>query len=166
MNSLTRTLSTLLIASFTSTAWAQDVNMDTLQSIVPGKANPIDAASFTPQDIAPRAGQFKIVLNIWLQTYIPSHQPVTCSASITLDGANVTWVETSFVRGSRRGSSASCVINMPYSWDSANVNGQLRLVTVASTGSTVLRTRNAHMVRLLPVPANNTTTTYTYNVRL
>ncbi len=166
-----RSIITAFAIAFSSVAlapvtMAQDLDINSLLSIVRGKAPPTAAETVQPQDIAPRSGQFNVILNITLQTPIPSFAPVTCSASITLDGANVTWAETSFVVGQRTGNTARCVITMPYSWDRANIAGRLHLITVVSTGSTATRTRNAHMVRFLPVPSNNVVTSYTYQVRL
>ena len=156
-------MSTIALAPATM---AQDFDINSLRSIVPGKSIPAAATTVQPQDIAPRTGQFNVILNIVLQTPMPAFTPVTCSASITLDGANVTWAETSYVVGQRTGNTARCVITMPYSWDNANTAGRLHLITVVSTGSTATRTRNAQMVRFLPVPSNNVVTSYTYQVRL
>ena len=131
-------------------------------------------AQMTPQDEEPAtstfAGKFVFNFTITISSTISTSVKIACAANATLEDVATTnfILESAEVTATRSGSTATCTVNIPYSWklgsaptDKVTLTYQIS-APVEATGTAVLPSRiSQQTVGVISVPANGATTTET-----
>ncbi len=118
-------------------------------------------------------GTFTFKITITIKSTNLGSDTIECSAAATVDDINKTtftssgfYIEEASVLATRSGSTATCTVNIPYSWGLANGSTDVvgLLYTIAAFNPTAssfgLPGRdNSHDLASIKVPANGTTTT-------
>lgn len=131
-------------------------------------------AQMAPQDEEPStstfAGKFVFNFTITISSTISTSVKIACAANATLeDTATLNLIlESAEVTATRSGSTATCTVDIPYSWklgsaptDKVTLTYQI-VAPVEATGSSVLPSRlSEQTVGVISVPANGSTTTET-----
>jgi hypothetical protein len=131
-------------------------------------------AQMTPQDEEPAtstfAGKFVFNFTITISSTISTSVKIACAANATLEDVATTnfILESAEVTATRSGSTATCTVNIPYSWklgsaptDRVTLTYQIT-APVEATGTAVLPSRTSQQtVGVISVPANGVTTTET-----
>lgn len=131
-------------------------------------------AQAAPQDEEPAtstfAGKFVFNFTITINSTISTTAKIACAANATLeDVATANFIlESAEVTATRSGSTATCMVTIPYSWklgsgstDKVTLTYQIA-VPVEATGTAVLPSRvSEQTVGVISVPTNGSTTTET-----
>jgi hypothetical protein len=118
-------------------------------------------------------GTFTFKITITIKSTNLGSDTIECSGAATVDDINSTtgmlsgvYIEEASVAATRSGSTATCTVNIPYSWGLANASTDLvglDYVVIAfnpTAASLGLPGRNhTHILASTKVPANGTTTT-------
>jgi hypothetical protein len=157
----------LALVATTTAAFAQDPA---------GIAVPAPVAAPTPDVSAPaaivsRRGILVATINLEITSAIPANNKITCSVSMSHSGG-ASYTETATAYATRSGKTGKCVIRIPYSWPKANSDGFISYgIGATTTGADAfvvngfLRSHNRYE-SVLGVPANESTTRITHNIRL
>jgi len=130
-------------------------------------------------------GTIVITFNITIKSHFSKTPVIECgvgavasSIGISTTGETVTdYTEEGYSSGTASGSSATCVVTIPYSWtlpqasasvhDSVSASYSVSASTgTAATGGYTLRSEGSSVLSLKQIPASSTTTKKTINVTL
>ena len=153
---------TLCLAAMTSTSWAE--------------AKP----RLTPEQLAAAAstvtGKLVFTTTITLSSTFPAADVIACSAqALVLDtGSGNDIIESTEVAATKSGSTATCTVTIPYSWnlltptaDFVNLTFSVRVPATPATAAATLPNRtNTQTLGRIPIPASGTTTTETVKVTI
>lgn len=141
---------------------AQSGNASSLHKKILGFQNP-ETGEFEPlvravpdaSSTTPTTGTVEVTLTITLKTALPKNGSVNCGANLTAMSENETtfayayWYEQAYTIATVSGSTATCTVNVPYSWvipaASSTVKNsvtgmyavQMNSASTGTTGSTV-----------------------------
>ena len=171
----------ICFAVLTQSAWGQ---FRTQNRALPGHLNN-GAAKPTPNAVEdnPDVGQaalttfggtFVFKISITVKSTNLGTDTIACSAGLNLIDENLstfivtgTWEEEAGVAAIRSGGTATCTVNIPYSWSLANggtdtVNPSYVIQVPGASANPPLPNRlNSHSLSSMHVPANGSTTTIT-----
>lgn len=124
-----------------------------------------DAADVPPP--AAFGGKFVFNFTITVASSLASTAKIICQAAATTDDVASTnlILETAAVTATRSGSTATCTVTIPYSWNlssasSDRVSLTYQIIAGVPTSATPLATRTSEQsVATISVPANGATTT-------
>ncbi len=146
---------------------------------IPGYLNPktgtftiVPEASAQPDLVlATFGGTFSLRFTITIVSGGSSSAPITCSGQATTfigSGANTSYFEIKTVKATRTGSTATCLVSIPYSWNANGTNSVSLSYTVGLTdgsGSTISRISSGSLAAFVQ-PANGSTTVREIRVTL
>jgi hypothetical protein len=174
-------LACICFALLTQSAWGQVETRSRVQSghFTNGTAKPAPNAIEDNPDVAQAAlttfgGTFVFKITITVKSTNLGTDTIACSAGLDLIDENSstfvvtgTWEEGASVAATRSGGTATCTINIPYSWSLANgatdtVNPSYVIQVPGASANPPLPNRlNSHSLTSMHVPANGSTTTIT-----
>lgn len=116
---------------------------------------------------APFGGKFVFNFTITVSSTLASTAKILCEASATTDdiGSANLILETAAVTATRSGSTATCTVTIPYSWNLSSastdkVGLSYQIIAGVPTATTPLATRTSEQsLKTINVPANGATTT-------
>lgn len=146
---------------------------------IPGFLNPKTGAFTVVPDapaqpelaVATYGGTFSLRFTITIVSGGSSTAPITCSGQASTfigSGTYTNYYETKSVKATRNGSTATCLVSIPYSWQATGSNTVSLSYTVSLTdgsGLTISRTSSANLASFLQ-PANGATTVREIRVTL
>lgn len=176
-----RPIALALLASFVfanGPAWAAGPQ----KGLVPGyfdaktgtfvmTAMPAPVAEVEPQAQATYTGILSMKFVITIKSSIPQDWTIYCTQTASvIDVGGLAYTNNKVVAASRSGNTASCLINMPYSWLLNGAGGSVYSTYMVSAyaSTTALSGMNDATGTLAPItiPANGATTSRTVNVTL
>jgi len=134
----------------------------------------------TPEQIAAAAttvtGKLVFTATITVSSTIPAADVISCGAQATVldTGSGNSIFETAAVAATRSGSTATCSVTIPYSWnlvtptaDFASLSFSVNVPATPATPAALLPNRvSSQTLGRIPVPPNGTTTTQTLKVTI
>ena len=134
-------------------------------AMIPTAASEVDALA-----AATYTGTLALKINITLKTGFPTDWPIHCTqiASV-IDTGGLTFSNTKTVLATRTGSTATCQVNLLYSWLLNSPNGNVYTNYMVGTlgQATVLEQIEATgTIAPIAIPANGAVTSRTVNVTL
>lgn len=117
--------------------------------------------------LTPTTGKFVVNVTIDVSSALPTTAIIDCEVDAEVkDTTSGDFGDVVFATATRTGNTATCTLNLPYSWDLANASSDLVSVNL-KVGAGVLGTANTPLytetftapVTTIKVPANGTTTT-------
>jgi hypothetical protein len=138
---------------------------------VPKAATDEELAASTAANISPTTGKFVFNITINIVSTLPATDVIICgaSASVSEPLPFTTIDEQAEVLATRSGSKATCTVTIPYSWP-LTTPGQdivgMSFSVNASAQTLVLARQSLHELPGGKVPANNSTTTMSFNATI
>lgn len=172
-------LGCICCAALTQPAWGQ-VGAQSPRSVPQHVTPPTpmvveDNVDLALASLATFGGTFTFKITITIKSTNLGSDTIECAASASVNDISTTtgvssgtYIETASVTATRSGSTATCTVNIPYSWGLANASTDIVgldyviIATNFTTGSFGQPGRNnSHILASTKVPANGTTTTIT-----
>lgn len=146
----------LCLFGLLATGWSQ-LSTSTVTPGIPGYLDP-QTGSFRPMPVVPdvdvgvyapsaTAGKIVLTLTTTLTTSFPTTEAFSCGLNATVADviSGLTFSDTIFVNATKNGSTLSCTLTLPYSWDLVSPTQDVMLVlyTINATNGTGNPTRVA-----------------------
>lgn len=129
------------------------------------------------------SGQIWLTINVTLTTPVPSGYLVGCEADARVSASETTppytstaYDELGYAIATVSGSTATCLIKIPYSWTFPSTTSTTNSLTgsyiveivspATNAAPPVIRTSSSDFLSSTTIPANGTKSTYTVNARL
>ena len=131
-----------------------------------------EEAAITAASISPTTGKFVFNITINVVSALPSTDVIVCGASANVSEFSpiTTIEEEAEVLATRAGSKATCTVTIPYSWPLTNPAQDMvgMSFSISASGQTTLTLARQSVHGLAPskVPANNATTTMSFNATI
>ena len=132
--------------------------------------NPSNAADFGPEAQAVYNGTFSLKFVITLKSGIPSDWPIHCTQTVSvIDVSGLNYTNSKTAIATRNGSTATCLVNVNYSWLLNSANDQVYtnfMVNTFGTNPTLEQVDMTGTLATITVPPSGQTTARTVNVTL
>ena len=164
----------LCLTAISLPLWSQNSN----QAIgIPGhldartgafKPMPLTQTETDTTALASIGGKFVVNLTITVDSALAATDVISCSASATVFdvGSSLDFLDTATVVAVRKGSTATCTVNIPYSWaltttstDMVQLDYEI-IVPATTTGGPYPSRSAVHGLARIKVPAGGATTTF------
>jgi len=133
---------------------------------------PSPAGSANPAvPVTPTTGKLFVTFTITFVSGIPSTDLIACNVTATVQDATMLFSETAIRAATRNGSTATCLVFIPYSWALQNPGSDFisldYSVNVGGSGSTPYPYRESSQFGyMMPVPSSGTVTNLMSNFTL
>jgi hypothetical protein len=128
-----------------------------------------------PPALTTFGGKFAVNFTITVSSAISSSAKIACAASASLEGVSTLnfILENATVVATRTGSTATCTVDIPYSWKLGSGSSDKVTLTyqitapIEASGSSVLPSRlSEQAIGTISIPANGSTTMETVTARI
>lgn len=167
----------IFLLSAVRPAWSQSINPapgPVIFGYLNSRTNmfrPLSLSSVTsPQAISSATGKIVVSFSITIQSAIATTTPISCDVNPNFYDANGTTnviagyiVEDAAVTASRTGSTATCTVTIPYSWNlSFRSMDQVEIdYTISAVPTSGLPRRTSQQtIAIINIPANGATTSF------
>jgi hypothetical protein len=119
--------------------------------------------AFDVRSLGPLSGTIRAVLRVSIRSPGIVGSPLSCSASFGQVSESPAFenYDSGSAGGVVTATTGTCIVTLPFSWATANRTGLVRLAITAYMGS-----RYTYRLIVFKAPANNATTTRSFNVTM